>query len=385
MNSSDAKFARQTSDDNGDTLSTLHDSILSHILSFLPTKLAASTSILSTRWKHIIFSVPRLDLDDSFLLNNPQKEDVEDDEGEEAQPQSQPPQNFIEFVNRILLSRWARDSFPVYELRLRCRHMPRNVLLKSWISASLSPNIRHLDVCIEKQKDHTIGGVLPSELFSCKALEVLKFRGRVVLKIPKLASLPKLKVLRLELLILIGDSTTWKFSEKFPMLDDLKLDSISLRNFSGLDISLPLLRELELGLFDLGRSLPEFRNLTYEEIMASHDYEWQLLPDLLQRAPNLEMLVCDLEKCKRTSRGLEYPEETETLSLAQHLREVKISHFVGLEFEFKLVRYILKHGKVLENITIRASEDDYSSSIWKKLFKLSACFQNCVVDFKFEE
>ncbi|PNX99113.1 F-box/LRR-repeat protein, partial [Trifolium pratense] len=46
-----------------DRISELPDPILSHILSFIPTKLAATTSILSKRWKSVWHSVLTLDFD----------------------------------------------------------------------------------------------------------------------------------------------------------------------------------------------------------------------------------------------------------------------------------------------------------------------------------
>nr|XP_027061241.1 FBD-associated F-box protein At5g60610-like [Coffea arabica] len=47
-----------------DRISGLPDAILSHILSYLPTKLAAATSVLllSTTWADIFASVPNIDL-----------------------------------------------------------------------------------------------------------------------------------------------------------------------------------------------------------------------------------------------------------------------------------------------------------------------------------
>jgi hypothetical protein len=52
-----------------DVISSLPDDISSHILSFLPTKEAASTSVLSKKWRYLFAFVPNLDLDDSVYLN----------------------------------------------------------------------------------------------------------------------------------------------------------------------------------------------------------------------------------------------------------------------------------------------------------------------------
>ncbi|XP_002880923.2 putative F-box/LRR-repeat protein At3g18150 [Arabidopsis lyrata subsp. lyrata] len=48
-------------------ISSLPDSILQHILSFIPTKLAIRTSLLSKRWRHVWCDIPSISLDDRTL------------------------------------------------------------------------------------------------------------------------------------------------------------------------------------------------------------------------------------------------------------------------------------------------------------------------------
>ncbi|KAL0743469.1 hypothetical protein Bca4012_084982 [Brassica carinata] len=50
-----------------DLISNLPDAILQHILCFIPIKLAISTSLLSTRWRHVWCDVPSLSLDANTL------------------------------------------------------------------------------------------------------------------------------------------------------------------------------------------------------------------------------------------------------------------------------------------------------------------------------
>lgn len=54
--------------ENGrDIISNLPESVLTHILSFLPTKYAVRTSVISTKWKDMWTKVTNLHFDDTLL------------------------------------------------------------------------------------------------------------------------------------------------------------------------------------------------------------------------------------------------------------------------------------------------------------------------------
>jgi hypothetical protein len=53
-----------------DRISSMSDEILSHILSFLPTEDAFTTSLLSQRWTSLWLLVPTLDLDVSRFIKS---------------------------------------------------------------------------------------------------------------------------------------------------------------------------------------------------------------------------------------------------------------------------------------------------------------------------
>ncbi|KAI9076742.1 hypothetical protein K1719_041325 [Acacia pycnantha] len=74
--------------------SELPEKVLSHILSFLPTKEAVRTSVLSKRWEYIWTSIPKLCLHHG----------------------TEPPMDFVNIINRLLRLRGSFDitSFSLY-------------------------------------------------------------------------------------------------------------------------------------------------------------------------------------------------------------------------------------------------------------------------------
>ncbi|TKY66139.1 F-box/FBD/LRR-repeat protein [Spatholobus suberectus] len=87
-----------------DKISALPDAVLSHILSFLPTKIAVATSVLSKRWKPLWRSVPTLNFDDLDDTYDFDKETYS---------------RFVQLVYAVFLSRDLQQ--PIQTFHLRCR------------------------------------------------------------------------------------------------------------------------------------------------------------------------------------------------------------------------------------------------------------------------
>ncbi|KAL0430741.1 UNVERIFIED_CONTAM: F-box/LRR-repeat protein, partial [Sesamum radiatum] len=108
----------ENSENKVDRISSLPDSVICHILSFLPTKDAAATSMLSTKWKHIFPLTPNLKLE---FDGSGMRKDV-----------------FASFVDRVLHV-YLRDATHVHAIKLWFRGEYKD-RLKSWISAAVRLN-----------------------------------------------------------------------------------------------------------------------------------------------------------------------------------------------------------------------------------------------------
>ena len=144
-----------------DRISDLPDSLICHILSFLPTKHAVATAILATRWKQLWTMVPTLDFG-------------EDD-----------------FVFRVLA---LRKPFPVKKFRLVLRRVDVNQShVLTWVSYAIEHGVQELHLLVKRNRTCE----LPRSLFSCESLEVLELKGLIVLDCPPSVHLPNLKHLYL--------------------------------------------------------------------------------------------------------------------------------------------------------------------------------------------
>lgn len=105
-----------------DSISSLPDVILQHILSFIPTKLAITTSLLSKRWRHVWCDTPSLSFND-YRLEAP-------------------------FIDETL-TRYTASKMMRFHLHTSLiNNVPH---LESWIKFAMSRNVDHLSLDLWNQ------------------------------------------------------------------------------------------------------------------------------------------------------------------------------------------------------------------------------------------
>ncbi|KAL3500914.1 hypothetical protein ACH5RR_040007 [Cinchona calisaya] len=238
-----------------DRISHLPDGLLCYILSFLPTKFAARTAVLSTRWKDLWILVPSLDFEINPRDNY--KGEIE---------------RFANFVDRLLV---IRDHLSIREFRFACGERFDFERLYAWMWIVIMSNIQVLHLHVESL---VAVGELPWSLFSSKSLVVLKLSGRFVLAIPFTVSLPSLKVLCLKSVIYTNDVSIEKLLSCCPILEDLKISRERWDNCLNSVISHPSLKRLTFEFYG-DTSMGSFRE-------AAGRFKYKLSV----KAPNLEYL-----------------------------------------------------------------------------------------------
>lgn len=175
-----------------DWISDLPDSILGHILSFLPTKLAVSTSILSKRWKSIWLSVPTLDL------------------------MTTPPcvlgsiMQLRDFKLPILLARFGCLDFEPDDLN-------------QFILAATHRGVQtlELDMVGSSFEMESISNIL-----TCKTLNVLKLTRLIIKEDLPQINVSCIKTLDLDTIISICHRYTVTFFSAFPNLEELHAEDV---------------------------------------------------------------------------------------------------------------------------------------------------------------
>jgi len=192
-----------------DTISTLPDAVLCHILSFLETKQVVATSILSNRWKHLWLSVPVLD----FGLTRLTDKDANF--------------RFNDFVYSVLLSRDAAVPIKSFRLYVIYNYSGRvNLCIPSfakWINFVLQRGVEYLDLNVDIFGWRT----LPNTIFNCTTLVVLRLHFFWI--DPSCSSillLPSLKTLHLDFITFPKHQDFMSLLANCPNLEDLIISDL---------------------------------------------------------------------------------------------------------------------------------------------------------------
>ncbi|XP_058779559.1 F-box protein At1g60400-like [Vicia villosa] len=202
MSNSVTKKVKVTDDVQKDMLSDLPDCIILHILSFLRTKHAIRTGILSSRWKHLWKRLPALILWRSdFQCYN----------------------IFIEFMRKVLSLRDSSVSLHTLDFE-DISHLLEPHILEWIVNYAISHNVQRLQFSITSVVEQ-----IPLTLLSSQTLTHLNLSVCYECKslFPKSLNLPALSTLEL------GNFTFYKDSEPFSTFSRLKSLLISDCNVEG--------------------------------------------------------------------------------------------------------------------------------------------------------
>ncbi|KAK6228733.1 hypothetical protein SCA6_001073 [Theobroma cacao] len=170
-----------------DRISKLPDGLLLKIMSFLNTKQAVQTCVLSKRWKPLWQSLPNLDFDfDTF----PFQQEIDDEDQEEVEMKMC---SFSNFIRQVLFRRCPTDLVKVCVQS----HIydPHCFLVDGLLCYAVKHNVQQLTFhsCSDCQY------LFPESFWTCQSLTSLELKGSdwIPMKLPTLLACPALKSLHL--------------------------------------------------------------------------------------------------------------------------------------------------------------------------------------------
>ena len=273
-----------------DGISSLPDTVLWSILSFLPTKEAVRTSILSKRWKYQWTSLPHITLNDSPL--DPCKK------GDQYQTQML---QFLNFVDGVIFHHHASNiekfclsfSIPIKQSRIN-----------AWISAIISRKVRELELTLSYHTTY----VFQFSLFTFETLTNLHLKN-CSLKISTAIRFRSLKTCCLVGVTFLEDSFTQCLFPDCPVLENLLLDYCIWPKWATFIIDIPSLKRFKLHFYDLyifaKIYAPNLEDLELSGCFAFSDWALCDLPSLVN--VSIDYLVegsTDNKKAERVIRLL---------------------------------------------------------------------------------
>lgn len=227
-----------------DRISNLPESLLCHILSFLTTKEAIVTSILSSRWKPLWTFLPKLNFDSIEFegISSSAKEQIPNQQHRHHDQLNR--FTFAHIVFWVLALRNRNNVNPLKHSRLYWRSDGSDPIhVKTWLHTLLSHDLEELDLHIGFPQFY----IFPSTLFNhVKTLVVMKLKGNIVLDHPPssaLLSFSSLKILHLENVHYTKHNSFSRLLSCCPVLQNLSVKIYEL-GYSSMKIIVPTLQKI---------------------------------------------------------------------------------------------------------------------------------------------
>ncbi|XP_026430840.1 putative F-box/FBD/LRR-repeat protein At1g78760 [Papaver somniferum] len=316
-----------------DRISMLPDELIHDIMSFIDTKYAVQTCVLSKRWIDVWKSLPFLNFDIHgyrSIFKVKQSERVED------------------FINNAII---LRDNYNIQWFRLRWFYYTINngvrKSLSRWIDVSVEHNVQ--EVTLELRQRSSCTYEIPPRLLNCISLKRLELivNKCVHINLPESMSLPQLLFMHLEGLSVYGEESTKRLLSGCPLLETL--------NIVDCDIIIDDKRSLSLE----SPSLKQFAHTNHEQhnIYRGHHLKHKIIK---LSAPNLISFTCksfltqdyDLQNCSGqisdANLNILYNNEFEKKQLSDHEKEVYVIRIMELLVAVRKVKRLELSSGFLE-------------------------------------
>ncbi|XP_074273923.1 F-box/LRR-repeat protein At3g58900-like isoform X2 [Silene latifolia] len=268
-----------------DRISGLPDELLGHILSFLPTRCAVSTSILSTRWRYLFTLTDCLSFDDAPCFAN---------SGGNKKIEIIRKRRFKKFVYNVLE---LHQISLIKKFSLVCRGTYSKSHLNAWVSNIVKKGVQEIHYSVDVPKDG-----LPDDLLVCETLVRLNMteNGLHAIKTPLSPRLPSLKILCLDHVSFADYDSMQRLFSSCELLEELTLKLCDLYVSGHAIISTGVLKVLTIddcafheGLFEI--DAPNLAYLTYKcntgvKIVPSWKYSCSLVKAELHFNSRYEVL-----------------------------------------------------------------------------------------------
>ncbi|CAN0854524.1 F-box/FBD/LRR-repeat protein At1g13570 [Linum grandiflorum] len=412
---------KSKSERNRTSISKLPADIIHCILTLLPIKEAAKTSLLSREWRYRWRSIPDLVFDRDFATIP----DIDD-------PGSARHNKVMLTIFQILLV----HDVPINKFELDIPVMSDCPHMNQLVDYLKMKNVKELAILLYSDRDAEF---LPSLVFSLD-LNSLKLMGFTVVEPTWSAGFRNLIFLELEDLVLPVNFFE-SFLPKCPLLEELRvsycgklsavfvspslkvlflecwLDSISFKytplltaleigesglfndnneiqdhDMVALFAALPALQQLKLGIdlllllcfrpvpYKLPASLLELEVLEIPRILFGKLPEMRVLVCLIMSSPNLRKLTIVHDKGNGTRPEFEdtdslqtllEPEDHSEVCCLQRLEEFTIQQSRGTLLELELIRFVLATAPLLKRISITPKKGLSSETVTKFLAELT--------------